>query len=254
MLALHVEGSNACTTVLTTVSIVVDNGSACKDESPAGKAVQKRKRKPPTKKSKTNTKTNCTKRTSRKETAVQLGMKGCFVPNLNLNKLICLDVPLFTVTWKYFRTMEYLGFSLKIYAFVHFFSPLQMIFVHLPTKQFFTHQKFLRMNLCGVLCFTSLNPCTTRTTNCWRKDYLYLCFPTIYYSGGLIVCGGFHGNVFIQIRSITPQWQRRQEIHHLNTHNRIKQRSKTGMTPLALLLTQNFGKDNKSYLASFVAS
>lgn len=33
-----------CTTALTTVSAVVDNGSACKDESPAGKAVQEKEK------------------------------------------------------------------------------------------------------------------------------------------------------------------------------------------------------------------
>lgn len=31
---------NVCTTALTTLSTVVDNGSACRDESSAGKAVQ----------------------------------------------------------------------------------------------------------------------------------------------------------------------------------------------------------------------
>jgi len=37
-------------------------------------------------------------RTSREETGVQLGTKGCFVPHLNLNMLLCLDVSLFIAT------------------------------------------------------------------------------------------------------------------------------------------------------------
>lgn len=49
------------------------------------------------------------------------------------------------------------------------------------------------MNLYGVLYFIFLNPCPTRTNYCLRKDYLYLCFPTIDYSGPPNSAGAFMG-------------------------------------------------------------
>lgn len=65
--------------------------------------------------------------------------------------------------------------------FCSFFLLLQKMVVHLPVEQLFTHLKFLRIfaEFC-ILCF--LNPCPTRLNDCLGKDYVYLCFPTIYYS------------------------------------------------------------------------
>lgn len=98
MLALHIEGSNARTTVLTTVNIVVDNGVLAKMNHQKGKQFKGGKENHPLKNPKPIPKQTAPERTSRKETGVQLGTKGCFVPNLNLNMLVCLDVPLFIVT------------------------------------------------------------------------------------------------------------------------------------------------------------
>lgn len=92
MIAVVTMGSNTYTTVLTTVSTVVDNGSACKDESPAGKAVQEKE---------THTHTPATScKTKPKEThSTRKNIQGrdgsvtgnaCFITYSNLNILLAV--------------------------------------------------------------------------------------------------------------------------------------------------------------------
>lgn len=66
--------------------------------------------------------------------------------------------------------------------FCSFFSLLQMMVAHLPVKQVFTHQKFLWI-LMGFCISHFFDPCPTRINDCQDKEYLYLCFPIMYYSG-----------------------------------------------------------------------
>lgn len=116
-----------------------------------------------------------------------------------------------------------------------FFSLLQIMVVHLPVKQVFTHQKFLWI-LGGVLHFTSLlNSCPTRINDCQSKDYLYLCFPTIYYSGHPKSVGTF---MWMPSYKSCPsplndsKGKKHTTIMHRTEHNKSEQCFKTGMIPL----------------------
>lgn len=122
---------------------------------------------------------------------------------------------------------------MKIYGFVHF-SHCFKWWLHLPVKQVFTHQKFLRI-LAGFCISHFLNSCPTRINDCQGKDYLYLCFPTIYYSGRPKSVGTF---MWMPSYKSCPspltdsKGKKHTTVTHRTEQNKTEQCFKTGMIPL----------------------